>query len=109
MVKKVFYAIWVLMNIYVIISACRASYQHFLDGDITRAIFVIALAVGYTFFTAFIIYRDIKGVINKKKDVKVYPHSCGICKHKDKCPNKLAKFKYWWGIDECKYWEDINK
>ena len=106
MFKKGFYAIWVLMNIYVIISACRTSYQYFLDGNIAEAIFRIALIVGFTFLTVFIIYRDIKRAINKKKDVKVYPNSCGICKHQDKCPNKLAEFKYLCGIDECKYWED---
>ena len=106
MVKKVFYAIWVLMNIYVIISACRTSYQHFSEGYIISAIFIIALTVGFTALTAFIIYRDIKSAINKKKDVKVYPHHCGICKHQDNCPNKMAEFKLLCGIDECKYWED---
>lgn len=106
MFRKVIYALWVLMNIYLIYEWGKQSYQYYVAGNTTGAIVRFILIIGFTLLTAFIIYRDIKDYFNKKKKVPTYPNYCGLCTYQKECPNKHAELKLLCGVNECKYWKD---
>ena len=111
MLRKIIYALWVLMNICFIFECGRQSYQYYIGGDTTGAIVRFILIIGFTLLTGFIIYRDIKDHFKRKKKVPTYPNYCGLCKYKKECPNKHAELKLLCGVNECKYckyWERIR-
>lgn len=73
MFRKVIYALWVLMNLYLIVDWFNQSYQYYVNGNTTGAIVRFILIIGYILLIAFIIYRDIKDHFNRKKNVLTYP------------------------------------
>lgn len=67
MFRKIIYALWVLMNIYLIYEWGKQIYQYYVIGNTARVIISLILTIGYTLLPAFIIYRDIRGHFNRKK------------------------------------------
>lgn len=106
MFRKIIYALWVLMNIYLIVEWSKQIYQYYITGNTTGSIIRFIIIIGFTLLTGFIIYRDIRDHFNRKKNIPTYPNYCGLCKYQNKCPNKHAELRLLCGINECKYWED---
>lgn len=106
MFRKIIYALWVLMNIYLIIEWSKQIYQYYITSNTTEAIIRFIIIISFTLLTAFIIYRDIKDHFNRKNNIPTYPSYCGLCKHQNECPNKHAELKLLCGINECKYWTE---
>lgn len=69
MLRKIIYALWVIINICFIFEGGRQSYQYYVDGDTTGAVVRFIFIIGFTLLTGFIIYRDIKDHFKRKKNV----------------------------------------
>ena len=106
MFRKVTYALWVLLNLYLIFDWSRQCYQYYVNGNTTGAIIRLVLIIGFVLLTALIIYRDIKDYLNRKNHIPTYPNYCGQCVYQNECPNKPAKLKLFCGVKECKYWKE---
>lgn len=68
MFRKIIYALWVLMNIYLIYEWGKQIYQYYVTGNTAGAIISLILTISYTLLTASIICRDIRSHFNRKKE-----------------------------------------
>lgn len=62
MFRKVIYALWVLMNLYLIVEWSKQSYQFYVNGNTAEAIVRFMLTIGFILLTALIIYRDMRSI-----------------------------------------------
>jgi len=106
MFRKVTYALWVLMNLYLIFEWSKQCYQFYVNGNTTRAVVMSILIIIFVLLTIRIIHRDIKDYLNRKNHIPTYPNYCGQCVYQNDCPNKHAKLKLFCGVKECKYWKE---
>ncbi len=67
MFRKIIYALWLLMNIYLIYEWGKQIYKYYVIGNTAGAVISLILTISYTLLTAAIIYRDIRSHFNRKK------------------------------------------
>lgn len=67
MFRKITYALWVLLNIYLIYEWGKQIYRYYVIGNTAGFIISLILTIGYALLTASIIYRDIRSHFNRKK------------------------------------------